>query len=396
MEILNWLQTGLLDASWQAVVGYTLVVTHITIVAVTVYLHRHSAHRAVELHPVLSHFFRFWLWLTTGMVTKEWTAIHRKHHAKCETEEDPHSPVIKGLGEIFWRGVENYRLARTPETLDRYGAGCPDDWLERRVYEGHPATGIAIMAVINVALFGVIGITIWAIQMVWIPLFAAGVINGIGHYWGYRNFECGDAARNIVPWGILIGGEELHNNHHTYPNSAKLSVKPWEFDVGWMWIRIFSALKLATPRSTGPVAHQVAGKSALDLDTAWAIVNDRFRVMAKYAESVLKPAVRAERSNADQETRKLLKKAQLPLVRHEAVVTEGQREQLNEALAHSDHLTMLYELRGRLQQVWDKRTNADELMQELLEWCKAAEESGVQSLRDFVAELRTYSVPARA
>ena len=202
---------------------HTLIVTHITIVSVTVYLHRHSAHRALDLHPALAHFFRFWLWMTTGMVTREWTAIHRKHHAKCETEDDPHSPVVAGIGEIFWRGTEAYRKeAENLETLDRYGQGCPDDWMERNVYGRFPIGGVSAMLIINVALFGVLGMTIWAVQMAWIPFFAAGVINGIGHWWGYRNFECPDAARNIVPWGILIGGEELHNNHHTYPNSAKL------------------------------------------------------------------------------------------------------------------------------------------------------------------------------
>ncbi|NJN06363.1 MAG: hypothetical protein HC814_08375 [Rhodobacteraceae bacterium] len=268
-------------------VVYTLIVTHITIVSVTVYLHRHSAHRAVELHPALQHFFRFWLWLTTGMTTKAWTAIHRKHHAKCETEEDPHSPVIFGIRKVFWQGAELYKAAsKQQDILDRYGKGTPDDWLERNVYNKHSATGIAIMAVVNITLFGAAGLTIWAIQMMWIPVFAAGVINGIGHWWGYRNFECPDAASNISPWGILIGGEELHNNHHTYPNSAKLSVKPWEFDIGWFWIRTFEVLGLAKPLSTGPVVERVAGKHAIDLDTVWAVLNDRFRVMAHYAERV--------------------------------------------------------------------------------------------------------------
>ncbi len=396
MTLLSWLEHGLVQASTATVVIFTLVVTHITIVSVTVYLHRHSAHRAVDLHPALAHFFRFWLWLTTGMVTREWTAIHRKHHATCETPEDPHSPQVMGLGNIFWRGVEAYRLAAVPETMNRFGAGCPDDWLERHVYAGHPALGIALMLVIDIALFGVIGLTVWAVQMVWIPLFAAGVINGIGHYWGYRNFECPDAARNILPWGILIGGEELHNNHHTYPNSAKLSVKPWEFDIGWFWIRLFSALRLARVRSTGPVAAKVQGKSSLDMDTAWAIVNDRFRVMATYAERVLKPAVRQEQSIASPQTRKIFKRAKPGLIRHAAVITPSHERDLQAALSASEQLNVLYDLRERLQAVWSKRANAEELLEALHQWCRAAEESGVQALREFVAELKSYSVPATA
>ena len=216
-----WL--GLWNPGVWTVILTTLIITHITIVSVTVYLHRHSAHRAVDLHPVLQHFFRFWLWLTTGMGTLDWTAVHRLHHAKCETEEDPHSPKVKGLAEIFWNGVEHYRDACTKENHEKYGKGCPDDWIERNLYSRFSKAGIGLMLVIDLALFGVLGLTVWAVQMVWIPLLAAGVINGIGHAWGYRNFECPDAARNVVPWGVLIGGEELHNNHHTYPNSAKLS-----------------------------------------------------------------------------------------------------------------------------------------------------------------------------
>jgi fatty-acid desaturase len=306
---LDWLSNGLWDLSaWQLVV-VTLVLTHITIVSVTVYLHRHSAHRAVDLHPALQHFFRLWLWLTTGMNTKEWTAIHRKHHAVCETEEDPHSPQIQGLKKIFWQGAEVYRDAATPETLKRYGAGTPDDWMERNVYSRFTVLGISLMVIIDVALFGAVGLTIWAVQMMWIPVTAAGIINGIGHYWGYRNFECPDAATNIVPWGIIIGGEELHNNHHTYPNSAKLSQKPWEFDIGWMYIRVFEMLGLAKARSVGPVVEKVPGKSTLDMDTAWAVLNDRFRVMAKYAEDVVSPLLEQELDRAGNATRGMVRGA---------------------------------------------------------------------------------------
>ena len=261
--------TGFLDLSAWSIVGVTLLLTHVTIIAVTVYLHRYSAHRSLELHPALKHFFRFWLWLTTAMNTREWTAIHRKHHAKCETPEDPHSPVQKGLATVLRKGAELYmEEAKNPETLRIYGKNCPDDWIERNLYWRFPNAGIVLMLALDLMLFGVIGLTVWAVQMIWIPLWAAGVVNGLGHAVGYRNFECRDAATNLVPWGILIGGEELHNNHHTYPNSAKLSVKWWEFDLGWAWIRLFSLLGLAEVKRTAPIAHRVEGKSQLDMDSA--------------------------------------------------------------------------------------------------------------------------------
>ncbi|MEW8396853.1 MAG: fatty acid desaturase, partial [Candidatus Thiodiazotropha sp.] len=224
---------GLFDLSLSGFILLTLVLTHITIVSVTVYLHRHQAHRALDLHPLLSHFFRFWLWLTTGMVTREWVAIHRKHHAKCETESDPHSPQTRGLGKVLWQGAELYQEeAGNPETLERYGKGTPDDWLERKLYQRHNYSGILLLLLLEIILLGPAGITLWAIQMIWIPFWAAGVINGIGHYWGYRNFEIPNASTNIVPWGIFIGGEELHNNHHAFASSAKLSNRWWEFDLG--------------------------------------------------------------------------------------------------------------------------------------------------------------------
>ena len=395
MSILDWLNQGLLNWSAWGLVAFTLVVTHITIVSVTVYLHRYSAHRSLELHPVLKHFFRFWLWMTTGMTTLEWTAIHRKHHATCETEDDPHSPVVKGLGTILWTGAEEYREeAKNQETLDRYGKGCPDDWMERNVYSRFPIGGVGTMLVIDVALFGVIGLTIWAVQMIWIPFFAAGVINGIGHYWGYRNYECSDAATNISPWGILIGGEELHNNHHTYPNSAKLSQKPWEFDIGWFWIRLFETLGLAKVRSKGPVAHKVPGKQTLDLDTAWAVVNNRFQVMARYAESVVKPLVKEE---LDSSSARAARKASTALTRDECLVDEQGQSRIDELTSSSQNLATIYEFRQRLQAIWAKRGgNAEELLAALKQWCLDAEATGIQVLKDFVAELRTYAMPKTA
>lgn len=395
--LLTWLNQGVTGASVAQLVIYTLVVTHMTIVAVTLYLHRHSAHRALELHPAARHFFRFWLWLTTGMLTKEWTAIHRKHHATCETEDDPHSPQVQGLKKIFWQGAEVYRDAATAETLQRYGSGTPDDWIERKLYTPGKFLGVALMLVLDLVLFGVIGMTIWAIQMLWIPVLAAGVINGVGHFWGYRNFECPDAATNIFPWGILVGGEELHNNHHTYPNSAKFSVKAWEFDMGWLWIRLLALFGLAKPRSTGPVTSRVDGKSTLDLDTAWALLNDRFRVMASYAENVVRPLVTAESAEAGEGERALFKKAKHALCRHESLIDDDARQQINALLDHSPALKKIYDMRVALHSVWAHRgADAERMLAELKAWCVAAEESGIASLREFVAELKSYSIPRAA
>jgi len=394
---LDWLSNGLLHWNVTQLVIFTLVMTHITIVSVTVYLHRYSAHHALDLHPVLQHFFRFWLWLTTGMITKEWTAIHRKHHATCETPDDPHSPQIQGLKKIFWQGAEAYRAAAVPETLKRYGSGTPDDWLERHVYTPYNFIGVGLMLIIDLALFGALGATVWAVQMLWIPVMAAGVINGIGHYWGYRNFECGDAATNISPWGIIIGGEELHNNHHTYPNSAKLSQKPWEFDIGWMWIRLFETLGLAKARSTGPVVEKVPGKTTLDVDTAWAVLNDRFRIMAKYAKDVVTPLVEQELARAGNAKRSMVRGVRRLLCREESLLDEARRQQREALLDSNPQLQTIYEFKQRLQAVWAKRGgNADELVRELKQWCADAEASGIQALGEFVRELKSYSVPKLA
>jgi fatty-acid desaturase len=378
---------------WGAIL-YTLVVTHVTIVSVTVYLHRFSAHRALELHPGLQHFFRFWLWLTTGMVTVEWTAIHRKHHVTTETEDDPHSPRIHGLRAILFRGTEFYRAGATADTVDRYGKGTPEDWLERNVYSRFLFTGLGIVAVADVVLFGSIGIVVFGVQMLWIPFFAAGVINGVGHFWGYRNFECPDAATNIVPWGILIGGEELHNNHHTYPNSAKLSVRPWEIDLGWFWIRCFQLLGLAKPLYTGPVVERVIGKKQIDMDTTWAVLNDRFEVMARYAEEVVGPLVEEEYRRADKATRQMLKRAKSILCREETLIKEVERQRISRIVDNIPVLATIYEMRIELQAVWSKRGgNGDELLIAFKEWCSTAEATGIQALGDFVVELKSYSVP---
>lgn len=385
---------GFLDLSVWQLIAVTLLMTHVTIVSVTVYLHRYSAHRALELHPALKHFFRFWLWLTTAQNTREWTAIHRKHHAKCETVDDPHSPVIKGLSVVLRTGAELYaEEAKNPETLRIYGKNCPQDWIERNLYTRFTFTGVALMGVIDLALFGAAGITIWAIQMMWIPVWAAGVINGLGHAVGYRNFECRDAATNLVPWGILIGGEELHNNHHTYPNSAKLSVKKWEFDMGWFWIQLFSWCGLAKVQRVAPIAHRVTGKRSLDMDTAMAILNNRFQIMAQYRKLVIAPLVQQELAKADASVRHHFHRAKRLLSREPSLLDEGHQARIQRMLEQSQALKVIYEKRLALQQIWVKTSaNGHEMLEAIKQWINEAEASGIQSLREFAEQLKTYSL----
>ena len=385
---------GLLDLSAWQLVGITLLMTHVTIVSVTVYLHRYSAHRALELNGALKHFFRFWLWLTTAQNTREWTAVHRKHHAKCETPDDPHSPVYKGLGTVLRKGAELYREeARNPETLRIYGKNCPDDWIERNLYSRYKLGGIALMAVIDLLLFGTIGITIWAVQMMWIPFWAAGVVNGLGHALGYRNFECRDAATNLVPWGIVIGGEELHNNHHTYPNSAKLSVKRWEFDMGWAWIRLFCLLRLAKVQRVAPIAHRVAGKASLDMDTAMAILNNRFQIMAQYRKLVIGPLVKQELARVDASVRHHFRRAKRLLSRETSLLEDRHHVRIESMLAHSQALKTIYEKRLALQQIWARTSaNGHDMLSAMKDWIHEAETSGIHALRDFAAQLKTYSL----
>ncbi|BCJ04179.1 acyl-CoA desaturase [Pseudomonas mosselii] len=385
---------GLLDLSAWQLVAVTLLMTHLTIVSVTIYLHRYSAHRALELNAGLKHFFRFWLWLTTAQNTREWTAIHRKHHAKCETPDDPHSPVHKGLGTVLRKGAELYREeARNEETLRIYGKNCPDDWIERNLYSRFKLGGIALMAVIDLLLFGTIGITIWAIQMMWIPFWAAGVVNGLGHAVGYRNFECRDAATNLVPWGIIIGGEELHNNHHTYPNSAKLSVRRWEFDMGWMWIRLLSLLRLAKVQRVAPIAHRVEGKASLDMDTAMAILNNRFQIMAQYRKLVIGPLVKQELDKVDASVRHRFRRAKRLLSRETSLLQDRHHVRIESMLAHSQALKTIYEKRLALQQIWARTSaNGHDMLAAMKDWVHEAEASGIHSLRDFAAQLKTYSL----
>lgn len=387
------LTSGLLDLSWWQVVLYTLVLTHISIVTVTVYLHRAMAHRAMDIHPLLAHFFRFWSWFTTATITQEWVSVHRKHHAKCETEDDPHSPVVKGLKTVLLTGAELYKdEINNQETIKRYSKGCPDDWVENNVYQKYKFFGIAVLFVLNLILLGPIGITVWAIQMVWMPLHAAGIINGIGHAIGYRNFECADASRNITPWAFWIGGEELHNNHHTYPNSAKLSVKKWEFDIGWMYISIFAKLGLIKNIRRGPVVHINETKSVLDADSVLAAANNRFQIMAKFYQQVIKPVVAEQKLKAEESSAPLIKRAKKLLSREESLLDDKHQQQLKDLIDHDDMMHTIYAMKQELQKVWKKRSaSSEELLNAMKAWCDEAEASGIKALQEFADSLKHYT-----
>ena len=388
---------GFLDLSFWQVALVGLALTHVTIVAVTVFLHRSQAHRALDLHPAASHFFRFWLWLTTGMVTREWVAVHRRHHAKCETPEDPHSPVIAGLPKVLAEGAELYAEAvKDPEILSRYGHGTPDDWLERRIYSRYTWQGCGLMLILDLLLFGVYGITLWAVQMIWIPFFAAGVINGVGHYWGYRNFETPDASTNILPWGILIGGEELHNNHHAFPSSAKLSAKWWELDLGWFYVRLLGALGLARVKKVAPKPRFVEGKGNIDMDTLRAVITGRMHVAARYAREVLAPVTRAELCRSERHCRRLSRCTQRLLILEGSRLDERAKQRLEQVLAQSQTLETVYQFRERLRDLWERTApNQEALLKSLQDWCQQAEATGIQALENFSRKLRGYTlVPA--
>lgn len=386
--------SGIFNLPWWGYVVATLTMTHITIAAVTIYLHRHSAHHALDLHPLVSHFFRFWLWLTTGMQTKEWTAVHRKHHARCETPEDPHSPQVLGIRKIMWEGADLYKQeAKNRDTLGRFGQGTPDDWMERNVYAPHSVAGIVSMMIIDIALFGFIGITIWAVQMMWIPFFAAGIINGVGHYWGYRTFQPEDASRNIVPWGIIIGGEELHNNHHAYASSARLSSKWWEFDIGWMYIRIMEMLGLAHVKKTAP-GIKLAPKTQCDLDTVQAVITHRYEVLAKYARSLKRTCTeeikRLKAAHAVRVDRRLVKRW---LHSDEQKLSALELERMREVLSNSRVLDTVNSMRRELTALWQRSSaSKEQLVRQLEDWCRRAEASGIVALQDFSRRLRCYQL----
>ena len=390
MDLPGW-ANGLVSLPWWGYIVVTLLMTHVTIAAVTIYLHRHSAHRALDLHPSVAHFFRMWLWLTTGMSTKAWTAIHRKHHAKCETEEDPHSPQVLSLKKVLMEGSELYRKeAANQETLQKYGHGTPDDWMERNVYNRDKG-GVGLMLVADILLFGPLGLTIWAVQMLWIPITAAGVINGVGHYFGYRNFQAEDASTNIVPWGILIGGEELHNNHHAYASSARLSNKWYEFDIGWFYIRTLSALGLAQVKKLAPQVKFDWDKAKCDAETLQAVITHRYDVLARFTRSLKATCAEELRRHGHGRT------IDLQSVKHwlhldARMVPEQGKAQLDEVLKTNKVLDTIYTMRQDLSALWQRSTSTKEqLLSQLEDWCHRAEKSGIAPLREFSKTLRGYA-----
>ena len=397
---LSLLARGLVPLPWWGYVAVALALTHVTIAAVTIFLHRCQAHRGLDLHPLVSHFFRFWLWLTTGMVTKEWVAIHRKHHARVETEEDPHSPQTRGIGTVLLQGTELYRAeAKNLETLEKYGTGTPDDWIERNVYTTLSVHGIALMLVTNVVLFGAVGLTIWAVQMLWIPVTAAGIINGLGHYWGYRNFATEDASTNIVPWGIVIGGEELHNNHHAYGTSAKLSSRWFEFDLGWAYIRALEMMGLATVRKVAPRIRFDREKLHADLETLQSVITHRYEVLTSYAKS-LRKACASEVASLRERARRGELTADIPSFRRlrrwflsdAHRLPEPDRVRLASALESSKALHTIYLMRQELAALWERSNESrEQLLLRLQDWCRRAEASDIAPLRQFSRRLRTYT-----
>ncbi len=392
---LDFLAGGLLQAGFWTLAIYFLIATQLTIFSVTLYLHRSQAHRGVDFHPVLAHVFRFWTWLSTSMITKEWVAIHRKHHAKCETEEDPHSPQYKGIKTVFWRGVELYREARAQrDDIEQYGKGCPNDWIERNLYSRFPLAGPTLLLFISFALFGFAGVALWAIQMAWIPFWAAGVVNGLGHWWGYRNFETSDTATNLTPWGFWIGGEELHNNHHAFPSSAKFALRRFEFDIGWSAIKLFEAVGLAKVLRVAPSLDVRPNIHVPDGDTMKALLAHRFQAMTDYQRNVLKPALREEARIAGAKLRALL-----PRQLRKGLVDDGRwlkpdaRAQLQSWVSQRPRIRALVEHRARLAALLEARSqNAAESLQNLQTWCREAEASGIRALQDYSARLKGYSL----
>ncbi|NYZ63463.1 DesA family fatty acid desaturase [Luteimonas deserti] len=395
VSLLEFLSGGLLQFGWGAMLLYLLAATQLTIFAVTLYLHRSQAHRGVDFHPVIAHVFRFWTWLTTSMITREWVAIHRKHHAKCETEDDPHSPRFKGIRTVFWQGVELYREARGMRAdIEQYGKGAPDDWIERKVYTPWATFGPTLLLFVSFALFGFKGIAVWAIQMAWIPFWAAGVVNGLGHWWGYRNFETTDTATNLTPWGVWIGGEELHNNHHAFPSSAKFALRKWEFDIGWAVIRGLEMVGLAKVLRVAPSLDVRPNIHVPDTDTMRALLTHRFQAMTDYQRNVLKPALREEAQAAGARLRALL-----PRRLRKGLVDDGRwlkpdaREQLQAWVAQRPRIRTLVEHRARLSALLEARSqNAGEALQALQAWCREAEATGIRALQDYSMRLKGYSL----
>jgi stearoyl-CoA desaturase (delta-9 desaturase) len=385
---------GFLNLSVWGYIGAALVLTHMTIASVTIFLHRHQAHHSLTLHPIASHLFRLWLWLTTGIVTREWVAVHRKHHAKCETADDPHSPQIKGIWNVLFRGAGLYRAAkRDAGTLARFGKGTPDDWLERQVYGRLPYLGLSIMASLDLLLFGAAGLVVFAVQMVWIPFWAAGVVNGLAHFWGYRNFETKDASHNLSPFGLLIGGEELHNNHHAYPQSARLSSKWWEVDLGWLYIRTLVLLRLACVRRVAPKLVVARKKQQVDADTLRAVLHGRQHIFTLYDRNVIRPTVRSERRTGAGTRCKVPRHVRKLMAREDIELDRPACETLDSVLRQSPLLETVYRYKTHLRELWtDPDRDRTKRLKCLQDWCAEAERSGIKALEDFVRVLRSCTL----
>ena len=393
--LLQFLTSGLVGLGWPGLLVVLLVFTQLTIFSVTLFLHRSQAHRGVDFHPALNHFFRFWTWLTTSMITREWVAIHRKHHARVETEQDPHSPQTRGIGKVLREGAELYREARNDRaSIEQYGKGAPDDWIERHLYTPHANLGPVVLAVVNLVLFGLPGIALWAIQMAWIPFWAAGVVNGLGHWWGYRNFESADTSTNLTPWGVWIGGEELHNNHHAFPSSARFSMRRWEFDIGWAAIKGLEKVGLAKVLRVAPSLDIRPNIAVPDGETLRALLSHRFQAMTDYQRNVLKPALREEAAAAGARLRELL-----PRRMRRGLVDDGRwlkpdaREQLRSWVSQRPRIHVLVEYRARLAALLEARSHdAAERLHQLQAWCQEAEASGIRALQEYSMRLKGYAL----
>jgi stearoyl-CoA desaturase (Delta-9 desaturase) len=381
---------GLVRMPWW---GYALVVyggIQIMFLGITLFLHREQSHGALELHPILRHFFRFYLWFCSGTVTKEWVAVHRRHHAYSDQVGDPHSPVVFGLKKVVLEGYELYvEGARNKEILTNYGKGTPDDWIERNLYSRFPKLGIVLFCVTHVALFGIFSIIMVAIQLVAQPFFAAGIINGVGHHFGYRSYEMASTATNIIPWGLFIAGEELHNNHHAFPWSARFSLQKWEFDMGWLFITVFRAVGLCKVKRVAPRPH-FAKKAEVDTDTIQALFTNRMHVLRDYGRRVVKPVAREvarrERDSAEAVTPSWVSKL---LIRHPATLSEASHRSLKDLMTRHKELQAIQEFRERLMQLWNDANHA-RAVQQLKEWCAQAEASGIRALREFANSLPAY------
>jgi stearoyl-CoA desaturase (delta-9 desaturase) len=394
--LLAFAARGLTQASWGTWIVYFIVVTQLTILSVTLYLHRSQAHRGVDFHPVVAHVLRFWCWLSTAMVTKQWVAVHRKHHAKCETEEDPHSPQIYGINKVLWEGVALYKIAALNKAdMDKYGVGTPDDWIERNLYSKYPEMGPTLLAIISIALFGVVGVALWALQMVWIPFWAAGVVNGIGHWWGYRNFESADTSTNLTPWGVIIGGEELHNNHHAFPSSARFALRKFEFDIGWAVIRVLETFGLAKVLRVAPTLDLRPNVHLPDAETAKAVLAHRFHVMSDYFRGVIAPTLREEAANAGAGIKALPRKLRKALGNGGRWLDEGSRERLAAFVEKRPKLQTVCEFRSRLAALTERNgRNAEALLDSLKQWCHEAEATGIRTLAEFANRLKGYQLAA--